>query len=347
MAQELSLPSSFTHAQLAPSLRGAAGNDELGAGIASSFGVVGYRGKVWSIKYQRNETKLMREDGDGPRGSIEVVITKSASALSKIFYESGYQDGSNAAPDCSSANGITPDPASPKRQSPTCAACPRNAWGSRVTEAGKQGKACADSKRLVIVPLQDIDNDLFGGPMLLRVPAASLKDLKSFGDLMQSHGYPFYGVGVRIGFDPQEAYPKFSFKAIRPLSDAEAQKVLALRDDSRVARILNEAVEHIGAEPAQAAPAAPASPFELPPEPKAPPAAAAPVAAPVAAPQPAPAPVVVAPWDTQPAPAPVVVAAPVQVAPVQPPMVSSVAVAEAHAGAPADFDALLDGLLKS
>ena len=67
MAQELSLPSSFTHAQLAPSLRGAAGNDELGAGIASSFGVVGYRGKVWSIKYQRNETKLMREDGDGPR----------------------------------------------------------------------------------------------------------------------------------------------------------------------------------------------------------------------------------------------------------------------------------------
>ena len=25
------------------------------------------------------------------------------------------------------------------------------------------------------------------------------KDLKAFGDLMQSHGYPYFGVGVRIG----------------------------------------------------------------------------------------------------------------------------------------------------
>ena len=65
MAQELTLPKGF--GAVSSVFRGQAGNDELGAGIASSYGVIGYRGKVWSTKYQGKETQLMRDDGDGAR----------------------------------------------------------------------------------------------------------------------------------------------------------------------------------------------------------------------------------------------------------------------------------------
>jgi hypothetical protein len=235
----------------------------------------------------------MRPDGDGPMNSIEVVILKSSAHVSKIWYENGYTEGSNAAPDCFSTNGVTPDMGSKKKQANACALCPKNQWGSRITPQGKQGKACGDSKRLAIVPLPDIANEGLGGPMLLRVPAASLGDLAAFGEKMQNMGYPYYSIGVRIAFDPKEAYPKFVFSAIRPLSDAEADLVLQMRDNPPVTRILAEGSEHAGAP----AIAAPESVFEQPPaevkpepvfeQPAPAPKAAAPVAGFGAAPAPA------------------------------------------------------------
>lgn len=259
MANDLALPASF--GILPSAFVGAAGsNDELGAGIASSYGVMGFKGKVWSTRFGGVDTPLMRDDGDGARGSIEVVIVKAAAPVSKIYYKGGYVDGSTAAPDCWSANGVTPDTSVQAKTHPTCADCPMNAWGSRVTDAGKQGKACADSRRIAVVPVADIDNELFGGPMLLRIPAASLKDLKAYGDLLNSYQFPYYACATRISFDPKEAYPKFVFTAIRPLTEPEAQKIIALREDKRVATVLNEASDQRA--PVAAAAAVPSSPFE-------------------------------------------------------------------------------------
>ena len=67
--------------------------DNLSAGVSSGFGIISYRGKVWRTKFRGEETSLMREDGDGPRSSIEVVILKAANHLSKIFYKDGYKEG--------------------------------------------------------------------------------------------------------------------------------------------------------------------------------------------------------------------------------------------------------------
>src|SRR5262245_58923604 len=89
--------------------------DDLGAGVQGGYGHIGYKGKVWSIRHNGETTPLMREDGDGPRNSIEVVVVKSPQVISKIWYEAGYVEGSSAAPDCFSANGLTPDPASLKK----------------------------------------------------------------------------------------------------------------------------------------------------------------------------------------------------------------------------------------
>jgi hypothetical protein len=261
MANEITLPKGF--GAVSPVFGGGTKtNDELGAGVASSYGVVGFKGKVWSIRFQGNDEPVMREDGDGPKNSIEVVIVKASPAISKIFYKGGYVEGSNAAPDCWSADGVKPDGSVQNKVSSTCAACPMNAWGSRVTDAGKQGKACADSRRVAVVPVNDMDNELFGGPLLLRIPAASLKDLKAYGDLLNSYQYPYYACATRIAFDPKEAYPKFVFSAIRPLTDDEAKKVMALRDDKRVSTVLSETAETRAAATQEAAPAVPSSPFE-------------------------------------------------------------------------------------
>jgi hypothetical protein len=233
--------------------------DDISAGIQAGFGLIGYKGKVWSTRYRGTITPLMRPDGDGPRGSIEVVVLKAPRAVSKVFYEGGWVDGSSEAPDCFSTNGVVPEPGVNKKQGNTCALCEKNKWGSRVTDAGNKGKACSDSKRLAIVPLQDLNNEALGGPMLLRVPAASLAEFASFDEKMRNLGYPYYSYGMRIAFDASESYPKFTFTAIRPLTDAEADIVLALREGQSVTRILAEGAEHAKAqEEAATAP----SPFE-------------------------------------------------------------------------------------
>lgn len=305
--------------------------NDLSAGVQAGFGIIGYKGKVWSTRYRGDEKQLMRPDGDGPRNSIEVVILKASGHVSKIWYEHGYVEGSTAAPDCYSTNGVTPDVGSKKKQANACASCPMNQWGSRITPAGKQGKACSDSKRMAIVPLDNLHNEILGGPMLLRVPAASLRELASYGEKMQALGYPYYAIGTRIGFDAAEAYPKFTFGAIRPLSDAEADVVLAMRNERQVTTILAEGSE-VAQPPAQAAPAL-NQVFEQPP--------VTPVAPPVAPVAAAPVTPPVTPAPAAPTPAPVAAApAPVASAP-----------SPAPSGVSSDFeaslDAQLDGLLSS
>jgi hypothetical protein len=220
----------------------AGAKNELADGIQTSFAILGYRGKVWRMKYQGNEQDLMRVvDGvEEPVPSVAVILVRAASGLSKNWYEKGYVEGSNEAPDCYSVNGINPEPTSPKRQSPVCATCPHNQFGSRVSADGTgRGKACGDSKRIVIVPEGDIDNEDNGGPMLLRIPAASLGDLGKYALELERAGYPYMGVSTRLYFDSAQAYPKILMKAVRPLTDEQFAKIEALYEDPRTLRILD------------------------------------------------------------------------------------------------------------
>lgn len=199
-------------------------NDDLSAGIKSSFGIVSIRGGTWKIKYDGDEEPILNEDGD-PQPGLEVVIVKSAPNISKIFYEEGYTEGSDAAPTCFSNEGIVPDPESENPQASSCAACPQNAWGSRITDSNKKAKACADSRRIAVAPADDIANEVMGGPMLLRVPAASLKDLAAFGKAVARKGTHYQAIVIRLSFDPEAAYPKLRYKAVRKLTDDEGEQI--------------------------------------------------------------------------------------------------------------------------
>lgn len=297
MSNAIVVPATF-NGQVAAVFHGQQAGDDLSGGITGGYGLIKYRGKVWSIQYNGNVLNLMRDDGDGPRGSIDVVIVKANANLSKTFYINGWDENNNNPPDCASANGIVPDQGVPHQQSAVCATCPKNAWGSAPN--GGKGKACGDHRRLAVVPLTDLRNESFGGPLLLRCPAASLQDMAAFDSRYKGLGYPYFTMGIKIGFDPAESYPKFTFAAIRPLTDQEGAVVMELRNSPETARVIHE-----GSAPAPAQVAAPAQGAFLEPLPAGTPTAAAA--------QPAPQPAVAQPAPVA-APAPAV-AQPAAVAP--------------------------------
>ena len=237
MTNAIVVPDTFK-GPVAPIFQNETSGDALSGGITGGYGLVKYRGKVWSIQYHGNTMNLMRDDGDGPRGSIDVVIVEANAQLSKTWYENGWDENNTNPPDCASANGIVPDMGVPKKQNDVCLTCKKNQWGS--DPKGGKGKACGDHRRLAVVPLTDLRNETFGGPMLLRCPAASLQDLAAFDSRYQSAGYKFFTMGVKIGFDPQESFPKFTFQAIRPLSQDEGKVIMELRHSPETARVVAE-----------------------------------------------------------------------------------------------------------
>jgi hypothetical protein len=81
----------------------------------------------------------------------------------KKYYINGYTEGSFAAPDCQSDDGVRPT-GGENKQAASCAACIMNTWGSD----GK-GKACKDAKWLAIIMPEHFGRTLFR----LDIPAAS------------------------------------------------------------------------------------------------------------------------------------------------------------------------------
>lgn len=210
---------------------------------------ISFRGKVWRIVSDGQEQVYTAPGTDDPAQSLEVVIVKANPKLSKTYYEGKYVEGSDAAPTCSSKNGIEPDDNVESKQSETCASCPHNTWGSRITEQGKKAKECGDSRRLVVLPAGDLDFT----PLLLSVPAMSLSErdtevrrvnaskdwysLSDYASFLDKCQTTYSAVVTKIGFDPRVAYPKLLFKTVRWLDEAEAKKVAKLLSTSEISDI--------------------------------------------------------------------------------------------------------------
>lgn len=213
---------------------------DLSDGASSGgFQTISIRGSKWRIKSGGEEHAILNDD-DEAIPSIEVVMLKANKGVSKLYYASKYTEGDDEAPTCMSSDGITPDDSSTKKQSENCATCKHNQWGSRITEAGKKAKVCADTRRMavwVMSPLPDGCDDT--APVLLRVPAASLADLATFGQNMARKNYPYNALVTKLGFDVSASYPKLTFKAHRPISDEEAETVTKMVLSDTTNNILN------------------------------------------------------------------------------------------------------------
>jgi hypothetical protein len=226
----------FTGGKVPQKLADAMGADnaDLSSGVRGGYSVVSIKGSRWHIKVGDETTTITDPASGDPVGSLRLVLLKSSPDVSKNFYEGGYEEGSSEGPTCWSIDGKLPDPGG-NAQAPSCAACPKNQYGSRVTDAGKKVKACGDSRRLAVIPENDYANELFGGPMLLRVPASSLSNLSQYGKKMSNKGFPYNTIVTRCSFDMTASFPKLEFNATRPLTDEEADTIIGLLNNPEFA----------------------------------------------------------------------------------------------------------------
>lgn len=220
----------------------AADNADLSGGVSGGYPIISYRGKVWAIK-RGDERTIVVDNENEPVRSLKVVIVKSNQYLSKVYYPDGYVEGSNEKPTCYSNDGITPGLDAEERQAAKCAICPHNQWGSKITDNGLKGKACADVRRVAVAPVED-PTDLH----LLRVPAGSLRELANYGNALLKRNVPYQAVVTRIGFDPEAAYPKMVFTPDRWLGEDEAAKVIEVMNDPMIDQIIALTGDTVAAE---------------------------------------------------------------------------------------------------
>lgn len=218
-------------------------SENLADGIGSSYGILGYKGKVWTLRLRGEIYTFTRPDDGSPDAFLDCIILRSASYKSKSYYpKDSYVDGqSGERPVCSALDGVTPDSDVVNPQAAACAICPRNEW---KMVGDRKGRECSDYKRLAVLVLPSKTKALLGAPLMepvfLRVPAASLNDLAILGEAMSKKGFHYSTYITRIGFVTEKPHPQFTFRALQALTDKEAPVVLPMREDPQAYRITGE-----------------------------------------------------------------------------------------------------------
>ena len=147
--------------------------ESLADGIGSSYGIVSYRGKVWSLRLRGATHTFVRPDDGSPAPFLDVIVLRSPPYKSKSYYPANsYQEGSSASPTCASLHGEFPDAEIATPQNVSCAGCPRNEF--KTLPDGRKHRDCADYKRLAVLILPNQTKALLGAPLMepvfLRIP---------------------------------------------------------------------------------------------------------------------------------------------------------------------------------
>jgi hypothetical protein len=225
---------------------------EFSAGVTAGFPIISYRGKVWRIRKSGEEVAYVDRRGNAIQ-SISVILVRSNPQPSKTFYKGKYSEGDNSPPTCWSSDGIKPDHAVKEKQHNACATCPRNQWGSRMTEAGKKGRECSDVRRMAVLFYDEFKKKGADAHMfLMRVPPASLNPLKDYVEkaLAPADVRP-YAVVTEVGFDQQASHPKLTFRVAQDdednhlfLDEEQYALVKQMRESEDTIRILSEEPEY-------------------------------------------------------------------------------------------------------
>lgn len=182
-------------------------------------------GKVWRLKNGGGEEVI--------QGELEVVILGMLpeGRMSKTYYASGYQDGSKDAPDCQSTDGLVPDGQIQSPKSTSCAKCPMNQFGSLISAAGKQAKACKDSKHLYVKRISDINED--SAPIyMMNITWASMKSMTEFAKDIAKEGIPPAAVKCKLSFNIESSTPQIMFTMSGYLADNEVDASLAKAEEA-------------------------------------------------------------------------------------------------------------------
>lgn len=174
---------------------------------------------------------------------MDCIIVDANNNVSKIYYDSGYTgDDDGQPPTCWSDNGLAPSSQAAQPQSPTCASCECNKWGSATSQmTGKGVKACRDYKKLAVIIPDDPQTIVYQ----LRIPPASGKALATYAKSLSAHnlnGRPadlvdavtrvqFIGQGV-IDFSPVAQVSEQQGLLLDQIIDSGASDAVVGRTDT-------------------------------------------------------------------------------------------------------------------
>lgn len=188
---------------------------------------------------------LSLDDAPMPGNQMAVIIL--ASAYENVYYEGDY-DANNPQPPVCFAQALKEVDLAPhdtvvergQAQHEACEGCPMNEWGT--AERGR-GKACKNSRRLVVIPAGSYDKrgeltlitdpDHYAGAeaAFLKPPVTSVRGYASYvKQLAIALRKPPFAVITRVALVP-DAKNQFAmvFEAIQPIEDASAFETLLAR----------------------------------------------------------------------------------------------------------------------
>lgn len=163
---------------------------------------------------------------------LDAVIVFANQHPSHAYYSKTYDpNAEDQSPDCASSNGYGPDVGVKNPQSAQCATCPQAVWGSKISPRGAKIKACSDSQRIAVLPIDPSTNNFFmvdGKPKAfgMSVPAASMKSLGQFAKTLAQQGLPLEIVMARLTFDANAEFPKLEFAFTSVLPEQAAVYIL-------------------------------------------------------------------------------------------------------------------------
>lgn len=164
---------------------------------------------------------LTFQGAEVPGNKMNVVVL--GHVLHNMFYEGKFDSKNPASPVCYSfgekEGNLVPHEKSESIQNPECDGCPMNEYGSADTGAGK---ACKNSRRLMVIPegaLEDLDD---ANPALIHVPVTSTKAWAGYVvQIATQFRRPPLGVITEVSLvpDPKNQFA-MKFKLVEKIDDA-------------------------------------------------------------------------------------------------------------------------------
>jgi hypothetical protein len=216
------------------------------------LGMLSLDGKHFTFRRSGQENWLISDKNDNPVQFLDICIIDSNPNKSRSYWKGSIDPNNVERPDCSSINGDVPDSGVPNRQSPTCPSCKWSKWGTALKPEGTPGtgQRCREGRRLAILPVFDMLNEEWGGPMLLRVPPTSLANLTNYANERDRAGQNLNMIVTRIRYNPQIRHQQLQFTFNRWLDEEEAFLMERWYNDPIKERIMfanvNEKGEQVG-----------------------------------------------------------------------------------------------------
>lgn len=165
-----------------------------------------------SNKIATKGKKFTLPSGTASTGPLNVVILDWRWVLA--HYPGAFNPNNPQDPDCFAvgldkpeSGQLVPHESIEKPHGENCAVCAKNQWNS---DPNGRGKACKNQLRLLVMA-PDADDST--EPLTLYVSPTALKNFFAYtSELANVHNLDIIQVETKIGFDPNETYPKLTFE---------------------------------------------------------------------------------------------------------------------------------------